>query len=111
MSAPAPFRVNTPLAHPADPARVGAPTSVSTHGEGSGPGGGGGVVLVTWTLSKAAVLSAPMLCDVTNRPTVTGPVMITVAMPICVQWTPSDDIEEVKVLPDRWSFSHLFGSV
>src|SRR5258708_1811344 len=33
-----------------------------------GPGGGGEVDPVTWTWSNAAVVSSPMLCDVTNRP-------------------------------------------
>src|SRR5579863_5896737 len=111
MSAPAPLTVKTPFDQLAEPAMAGAPTSVSTHGEGSGPGGGGGVAPVTETLSNAAVLSWPMLCAVSNRPMVTGPVMATVAMPIWVQWTPSEDNHEVKVLPVFCNFSHLLGSV
>src|SRR6202035_1922419 len=90
---------------------AGEPTSVSVHGAGSGPGGGGGVEPVTWTLSNATELTWPMLCAVTNRPIVTGPVMLTVAMPICVQWVPSVDSKDVTVLPDGVSFSHLFGEV
>ncbi len=76
-----------------------------------GPGGGGEVDPVTWTWSNAAVLSSPMLCDVTNRPIVTGLLMVTVAVPILVQFTPSADSHDVKVLPTLWSSSHLLGSV
>src|SRR6516165_6084435 len=90
---------------------AGEPTSVSVHGAGSGPGGGGGCAPMTWTLSKAAVLTWPMLWEVSNRPTSTGPVMDRVAVPIWVQWVPSLDSYEVKLLPDLVSFSHLLGAV
>src|SRR5258708_38892932 len=90
---------------------AGEPTSVSTHGEGSGVGGGGGVAPVTVTLSKAAVLTWPMLCPVSNRPTSTGPVIATVCTPISVQVVPSVDSYEVNVEPDLVSLSHLSGAV
>src|ERR1700730_12176345 len=106
MSVPAPLTVNTPLVKSADPATVGAPTSVSLQG------GGTGFVVVPVlkdTLSKAALLYCPMLCDVTNSPMVTGPFMVTVVEPICTQLTPSTEYHDVKVLPFRCSLSHLFG--
>ena len=52
------------------------------------------VAAVTCTLSKAAVRSWPMLWDVSNRPTVTGPLIATVLTPIWVQFTPSADIQD-----------------
>src|SRR5260370_2273153 len=109
MSGPAPWRVNTPLEYPADPASAGDPTSPSVHGDGSGPGGGGATEPDTDTLSKAAVLTWPMSCPVSNSPMSTGPVMDTVWMPIWVQVAPLADSYAVNVLPALVSFIHLLG--
>src|SRR5260370_18500164 len=111
MSVPAPLTVNTLLEYPADPASAGDPTSPSVHGDGSGPGGGGATEPDTDTLSKAAVLTWPMSCPVSNSPMSTGPVMDTVWMPIWVQVAPLAHSYAVNGLPALVSFSHLLGEV
>src|SRR5215467_12207171 len=52
-----------------------------------------------------------MLCEVTNNPMVTLPVMVTLVEPICVHVFPLVDSHEVKVLPDLCSLSHLLGEL
>ena len=77
--------MNTPPEYDADPATAGLPTSASAHGDGSGLE----LPAVTLTLSKVAVLSAPALWAVVNRPIVTGSVSETVVAPTGVQVLPS----------------------
>ena len=64
---------------------------------------------MTLTLSKVAVLSAPALWEVVNRPIVTGLVNEIVVAPTGVQVLPSAEENAVMVFPVRVSFSHAFG--
>jgi hypothetical protein len=64
---------------------------------------------VTDTLSKPTLLSWPMLCDVTNKPTVAVVAIATVLELTLFHVIPSRDSHAVRVLPARWSFSHLLG--
>src|ERR1044071_7876970 len=57
------------------------------------------------TLSKVAVFSTELLCDVTASPTTTGESKVTVCDPINVQFTPSSELYPVKTSPCRFKRS------
>jgi hypothetical protein len=59
------------------------------------------------TLSKPAVLSAPLLWEVMAIPTFTFALITMVCRLISVQVLPSSDAELMKALPLRWIRSHL----